>query len=206
MRNLSRRPVLGLDLDGVVLDYIAAFRAWVADSRGIPEDRRLIELPDPAHWDWVDSGWFDEQGQFMEAHAAAAAAGMNAAMPVLPGASDALWRLSDAGVHIRVITHRLIAKNGHQRAVADTVESLDRHRIPYTDLCFVGSKADVGADVYVDDAPHNVEALRATGRPVVVFGTTYNTHLPGPRARDWAELEPMLGDLLLADRETAVTQ
>ncbi len=85
-------------------------------------------------------------------------------MPVVPGAAEALWRLSDAGVWIRLITHRLYANWGHAVAVADTVAWLDEHAIPYRDLCFLGDKPQVEADAYVDDAPHNVEALRATGR------------------------------------------
>ena len=64
-------------------------------------------------------------------------------MPVVPGAAEALWRLSDAGVWIRLITHRLYANWGHAVAVADTVAWLDEAGIPYRDLCFLGDKPQV---------------------------------------------------------------
>ncbi len=110
-------------------------------------------------------------------------------MPVVPGAAEALWRLSDAGVWIRLITHRLYTNWGHAVAVADTVAWLDEHAIPYRDLCFLGDKPQVEADAYVDDAPHNVEALRSTGADVLVFAQPYNAELDGPRAAGWTEVE-----------------
>ena len=65
--------------------------------------------------------------------------------PPIPGAAEALWRLSDAGVWIRIITHRLCVNWGHAIAVADTVEWLDRTGIPYRDICFLGRKPEVEA-------------------------------------------------------------
>ena len=113
-------------------------------------------------------------------------------MPVIDGCAAALWRLSDAGVWIRIITHRLVVHWGHQIAVADTVSWLDANGIPYRDLCFLGRKPEVEADLYVDDAPHNVEALRAAGNDVVVFDQPYNSAVAGPRARSWAEVEELV--------------
>ena len=84
-------------------------------------------------------------------------------MPVVPGAAEALWRLSDAGVWIRLITHRLYANWNHAVAVGDTVAWLDDHSIPYRDLCFLGDKPQVEADAYVDDAPAQRVSLRGTG-------------------------------------------
>jgi 5'(3')-deoxyribonucleotidase len=118
-------------------------------------------------------------------------------MPAIEGASEALWRLSDAGVWIRLITHRLYANWGHAVAVADTVAWLDEHAIPYRDLCFLGQKPHVEADAYVDDAPHNVDSLRSTGSPVVVFDQPYNQGLDGPRARSWHEVEDLVRGLMV---------
>jgi len=97
-------------------------------------------------------------------------------------------------VWIRIITHRLYVNWGHAMAVADTVEWLDATGIPYRDLCFLGAKPQLGADCYVEDAPHNVEALRDTGSHVIVFDQPYNRGVPGPRARDWSEVETLVGD------------
>ena len=194
---MAVRPVLGLDLDGVCADYGAALRAHVATSRGLDPARCLAELPEPLHWSLVTSGWFQEDSEFLRVHAEAVAAGLYADAPTIPGVSDALWRLSNAGVQIRVITHRLITGGGHQRAVADTVFWLDHHRIPYADLCFAGNKTQIGADLYIDDAPHNVAALRAVGCPTIVFNQAYNQGIAGPRALNWVEAEAMIAESLL---------
>ena len=101
-------------------------------------------------------------------------------MDAIPGAAEALWRLSDAGVWVRIITHRLCVNWGHAIAVADTVEWLDRTGIPYRDICFLGGKPEVEAHAYVDDGPHNVVALREHGNDVVVFDQPYNRDVEGP--------------------------
>jgi len=72
---------------------------------------------------------------------------------------------------------------------------LQHHKIPYRDICFLGAKPQVEADVYIDDAPHNVEALRATGNPVIVFDQPYNAEMSGPRATNWAQVEEIVLDL-----------
>jgi 5'(3')-deoxyribonucleotidase len=110
----------------------------------------------------------------------------------LPGAPMALRRLSDADIRIRVITHRLFIKYFHQTAVRQTVEWLDSHDIPYWDLCFMGDKGAVGADLYIEDAPVHVEKLRRDGQQVIVFTNSTNRHLPGPRADTWDEVYEMV--------------
>ena len=140
--------VFGVDLDGVCGDYTTAFRTIVASELGVSEDA----LPEARSWDFHE--WnLDAAGGFERLHALAVTEHhMFATMPPIDGVADALWRLSDAGVWIRVITHRLYVNWGHASAVADTVSWLDDHRIPYRDICFLGNKPDVGADAYVDDA------------------------------------------------------
>lgn len=119
-------------------------------------------------------------------------------MDPIEGVADALWRLSDAGIWIRVITHRLYVNWGHADAVADTVSWLDNQRIPYRDLCFLGNKPDVGADVYIDDAPHNIVNLRGAGFEAIVFDQPYNRELVGPRARSWPEVEELVMEMAAA--------
>ncbi len=95
-------------------------------------------------------------------------------------------------MRIRIITHRLFIKFFHLPAVQQTVEWLDSHDIPYWDLCFMSDKAAVGADLYIEDGPHNVERLRHDGHRTIVFSNSTNIHLPGPRANTWAEVEALV--------------
>lgn len=185
--------ILGVDLDGVCGDHEAAFRSVVAAELNVDP----ATLGPQESWDYHSWGVDDEA--FMRIHRKAVLEyRMFRTMPVLDGVAEALWRLSDAGVWIRLITHRLYANWGHQVAVSDTVAWLDEHGIPYRDLCLLGNKPQVEANAYVEDAPHNVEALRATGNPVIVFDQPYNRSLGGLRASTWAEVEEIVLDLVVA--------
>lgn len=185
--------VLGVDLDGVCGDHTAAFRQVVATELGVD----AATLGPQVAWDYQAWGVSDEE--FLRIHAKAVLEyRMFRTMPPMAGVAEALWKLSDAGVWIRLITHRLYANWGHQVAVSDTVAWLDEHGIPYRDLCLLGDKPQVEADAYVEDAPHNIEALRETGNPVVIFDHPYNRHLDGLRAGTWAEVEQLVLDLVVA--------
>jgi len=190
--------VLAVDLDGVCGDHSRAFREVVARDRGVDP----ATLPPQRTWNFTEWGLTDDE--FNRLHREAVLTHrIFRTMPAIPGCAAALWRLSDAGVWIRIVTHRLYTNWGHAVAVADTVAWLDDNGIPYRDLCFLGQKPHVEADVYVDDAPHNVEALRAAGAVTIVFDQPYNRELEDPRARSWTEVEDLVL-ALLAERGTAV--
>jgi len=184
--------ILGVDLDGVCADYTRAFRQVVARRRGVEPETLPLEVS----WDFGEWG-LGGHDEFVELHAEAVLKRrIFATMAPIDGAAETLWRLSDAGVWIRIITHRLIVKEGHAVAVSDTCTWLDAHDIPYRDILFLGNKPQVEADCYIDDAPHNVEALRARGNRVIVFDQPYNRHLGGLRAANWAEVESHVGRML----------
>ncbi|HEV7762646.1 MAG TPA: hypothetical protein VGO78_26740 [Acidimicrobiales bacterium] len=188
MASASGDFILGVDLDGVCGDYSNALRQVVAAEKGLD----LATLPVQGSWDFLE--WDLGPGEFLELHRKAVLEHrIFRSMPPVAGAADALWRMSDAGIWIRIITHRLYGNWGHAVAVGDTVAWLDSVGIPYRDLCFLGAKPQVEADCYIDDAPHNVDALRASGAYVIVFDQLYNRDLDGPRAADWTEAEELVG-------------
>ncbi len=185
--------VFGVDLDGVCAQHTVAFRKIVAQEKGVPEESLTLECG------WGFEEWGFGEGDFEIYHQRAIVEHrMLSTMPSMPGASRALWRLSEAGVWIRIITHRLYTNWDHAIAAGDTAEWLDRAKIPYRDLCFVGGKTAVDAHVYIEDAPHNIEALRAEGRKVIVFDQPYNRDLAPPRAFTWEQVETMVYDELAA--------
>jgi 5'-nucleotidase len=181
-----------VDLEAVCGDYEGAFRASVARRTGRdPADLRPQTVMD------AYSEWGMSFAEFEDAHRLAVLEDrIFREMDPLPGVSEALWQLSDEGVWIRIITHRLIFNGAHEVSAADTAWWLDHHRIPYRDLCFIGDKPDVGADVYVDDSPRNVIGLRAAGRTAIVFDQPYNRDLAGPRVHSWAEITAFVLGLL----------
>jgi len=181
------RFVLGVDLDGVCGDYIFALRTFL-QSQG-------VNLPDtePDSWDLVKAGWFPDRESYDKAHRSAVLAGIFTSMPELDGVSEALWLLSDKEIHIRVVTHRLGSYGDHGYVVSDTVRWLQspredgRPRIPFRDLCFLGTKEAIASDLHIDDAPHVITNMRNSGHDVLIFDAPYNRHLEGPRVNNWAE-------------------
>ncbi len=181
--------VLGVDLDGVCADYEEGFRRFVAtELNRSPED-----LPPITHWGYDEWGLNDDD--FIELHSKAVTQHMHRHLPIIEGCTDALWRLSDAGIWIRVITHRLYTNWSHEAVVSDTVAWLDQHKIPYRDLCFLGAKPQIEADLYIDDAPHNIKGLSEAGNEVIVFDQLYNRELPHRRASSWEEVEELVTEL-----------
>jgi len=180
--------VLGVDLDGVVANFYAGLRPIAAEWLGVP----LASLtPTPSYgfteWNLPQAGSYDDLHRF-----AVTQRGLFRVLEPMAGAPSVLRRLSQKGIRIRIITHRLYINYFHQEAVKQTVEWLDHHGIPYWDLCFMKDKAAVGADLYLEDSPDNIVALRADGHATIAFSNSTNLTLGGPRAETWAEVEGLV--------------
>jgi 5'(3')-deoxyribonucleotidase len=181
----NRRFVLGVDLDGVCADFYGGLKPVAAEWLGVD----VASLPDRVSWTLPEWGVDRAPGGYDALHRfAVTQRELFRRLPPMPGAPQALRRLSAQDVRIRIITHRLFIKYFHQVAVRQTIEWLDLHDIPYWDLCFMREKAAVGADLYLEDSPENVARLRAQGLKTIVFSNSTNEHLPGPRAHSWDEV------------------
>jgi len=181
----NERFVLGVDLDGVVADFYGGLRIVAAEWLGVPLDHLPEEvtygLPE---WNLESAGGYEPLHRF-----AVTQRGLFKSLTPLPGAAPALRRLSGRNIRIRIITHRLFIKYFHGQALSQTIEWLEHHGIPYWDLCFMKEKAAVGADLYLEDAPQNVEKIRAAGFEAICVGNSTNRHVGPPRADSWEEVE-----------------
>jgi 5'(3')-deoxyribonucleotidase len=185
----DRSFVFGVDLDGVVADFYGGLRPIAAEWLGVD----LATLPERVSWGLVEWGIDEAPGGYDALHKfAVMQRELFLALPPMAKAPQSLRKISKAGVRIRIITHRLFIKYFHQIAVSQTIQWLDRHDIPYWDLCFMQQKTAVGADLYVEDSPANVERLRAEGAKTIVFSNSTNEHLAGPRANSWDEVMEMV--------------
>jgi 5'(3')-deoxyribonucleotidase len=184
----DRNFVLGVDLDGVVADFYGGLRPIAAEWLAVPVESLT---PTPGYgleeWQLASAGTYDDLHRF-----AVTQRHLFRELRPLAGAAATLRRLSQRAVRIRIITHRLYIKYFHQEAVQQTVAWLDHHGVPYWDLCFMKDKAAVGAHLYIEDAPANIEALRSDGHPTIVFANSTNRQLPAPRAESWAEVERLV--------------
>ena len=184
----SDKFIFGVDLDGVCGDFYGSMRAIAAEWKGVD----INELPPDVSYGLPE--WqLDEMGGYEPLHRfAVTQRDLFVKLPPMAHVRSVLRRLSGKGVHIRIITHRLFIKYFHQKAVSQTIEWLDDQGIPYWDLCFLQEKGDVGANIYIDDAPHNVERLRALGKEAIVYTNSTNREVDGLRCSTWLDVEAVV--------------
>jgi 5'(3')-deoxyribonucleotidase len=180
--------VLGVDLDGVVADFYAGLRPVAAEWLGSPVESLTSNVT------WGVPEWsLERAGSYEDLHRfAVTQRNLFGELEPIDGAAATLRRLSARNIRIRIITHRLYIKYFHEEAVRQTTQWLERHGVPYWDLCFMKDKAAVGADLYIEDSPINVEQLRADGHPTIVFSNSTNANVAPPRADTWDEAEKLV--------------
>ncbi len=179
------RFVLGIDLDGVVADFYGALRPIAAEWRGVSLD----ELTPDVKYGLKE--WGIKGEEYHELHRyAVTQREIFYTQPPIAGAPAVLRRLGfNDSIRIRIITHRLYTKYTHETCVRQTTEWLEEHGIPYWDICFMKTKGDVGADLYIEDSPGNIKALQKAGKDVLIYSNSTNKTEDGQRANSWEEVE-----------------
>jgi 5'(3')-deoxyribonucleotidase len=176
--------ILGVDLDGVCADFYSRMREIAAEWFETPlEELTTTPSFELREWGVTDRKDYDSLHRF-----AVTQRELFRSCPMIPGARRYLRLLSDEGVRIRIITHRLYIDFFHNAAVNQTIDWLDFNGIPYRDLCFMKDKEQVGADIYVDDSPDNIRLLRDRGFYTICFANSTNQDLGPPMASGWQDV------------------
>lgn len=194
---MKHKFVLGVDLDGVVADYVSALKPIAAEWLGV----EVGVLTDDISYSF-DEWNLQSVGKYSDLHRfAVVQRGLYSKMGPIAGAPSALRRLSQMDVRIRIITNRLYIKYYHVEAVSQTIAWLDQYGIPYWDLCFMKDKSAVAANLYLEDSPENIETLQGAGCSVLTFTQPYNRHLKGvTRVDGWGIAESRIRDAVLGYR------
>ncbi len=178
---------LGIDLDGVVADFN---KGWVErynedfGSELTPEAvtmwdgmERLTHFRDMhAFWDWAQD--FGNGSVFRN-------------LETYPDAVPALERLA--------VEHEIvIITTKPDWAVMDTLAWIADHKLPTREVHVVDwttPKSGISCDVYLDDAPHHIDEIRAS-RPESVmcrFIRPWNEPVPGTQeVSNWGEFEALV--------------
>jgi 5'(3')-deoxyribonucleotidase len=188
--------VFGIDLDGVVADFVSGLKPIAAEWRGIATS----ELTDQVSYGLAEWHLGGKRGYEALHRYAVKERQLFRSLPLIAGAAPTIRRLSTRGIRIRIITHRLYIPWFHREAITQTVEWLDKHGIPYWDLCFMAEKSSVDADAYVEDSPANIEMLRASGKNAIVLRNSTNLHVDEPGAANWGEVEAWVLQQATRDR------
>lgn len=176
--------IIGLDIDGVTADFVArvndAYRQWSGDE---PTDgdgsyhlaSRYPTLPNnKAVWEMIENthGFWET-------------------VSVIPGTVGAVHRLLEHEHRIKILTAR---KDTARAATVDWVRSW----WPSTTMPEISTglepaeKWKIPCQVYVDDAPHVIDSLRANGQRVITFDQPWNQEVPQARIRNLWQLPDVL--------------
>ncbi|MSR11664.1 MAG: 5'-nucleotidase [Gammaproteobacteria bacterium] len=184
----NNQIVIGVDLDGVCVDFYSRMREIAAKWF----EKDLDSLPTEVSYGLEEWGIQDNE-EYQSLHRfAVTQRNFFATVPMIPGARSVLRALSNEGYRIRIITHRLYIYFFHETSVRQTIAWLDDHGISYWDLCFMKEKDQVGADIYVEDAPVNIDRLRERGHYAICFANSTNRHITQPRAENWDEVYALI--------------
>lgn len=196
----QRKFIFGVDLDGVVVDFYRGLKPIAAEWLGQPVDQLTDNFTFGLNeWGLQDkAGGYDLSYELLHKHAVNQHALFRHAPPI-PGAAFTLRRLSRLGVHIRIITHRLYVGGLHGETVTQTAKWLERHDIPYLDLCFVKDKVSINADLYIDDSPSNINAYAKANKRCIVFENSTNRDIATElRAKTWDEVYDLVAGEMAA--------
>lgn len=177
---------LGIDLDGVVANfnvgwvgrYNEAFEASLQESEIVTWDSPL----DLTHFGDMDQFWkWAREGK----------ATIFRNLPPYEGALEALDRLARR--------HRIvIVSSKFDWAIPDTLAWIAQHRITAREVHFVWKKWTVDCDVFLEDAPHNLEELSEKRPDAIVCRMVRPWNQPVRGAvdvADWQAFEQLVSEL-----------
>ena len=184
---------LGIDLDGVVADFNAGWVSLYNDQF----DRELASDMVTSWGGMIDLTHFTDMGEFWRWAGQGDGHSIFRHLDTYPGAVETLEQLS-------VMHDIVIITTKPDWAIHDTFAWLSDHRIPTREVHILEDKWTVPCDVYLDDAPHQIEAIHAN-RPesaMVRFVRAWNEPRPGVHdVADWDEFLSLVGRL--AERGTS---
>ncbi len=179
---------LAIDLDGVVANFnegwIRFYNRQFGTSLEVSQVDAWDVIPKLTHfahmgefWDWAE----DLDGVSLFRH-----------LDTFPDALPALEKLVSWGHEIVIVTSK------PDFAIGDTYAWIGEKGIPTTEVHIVERKEQVEADVYLEDAPHQLYQLRRR-RPealVVRFARPWNHEIPGTETvASWADFLALVDGL-----------
>lgn len=189
---MNKQLTLIIDIDNVIYPFTSVMEQWVYYNKSIPNH----SLSPVTRWEvWED--WNMPKGEWNNLFRKGVEEDFiwSEGEPIKDSV-DALWRLSDSGHYVRLVTHRLVHKFGHAKAVIATASWLDKHNIPYRDLVLMTDKSDINGDVMLDDNVDNVLRWQHLHpkKYAFLFDAPHNQDIGGlvvgkpiPRIKGWKE-------------------
>jgi len=172
---------IAIDLDGVLGDWN---NSWIRAYKARYGER--INYSDITDWDFLHLTRFRNWKEFWYFYRKETS--YLAVTPDTHGL-QVMDVLKQIGHDLAIVTSR------PEWAMEDTLSWIAYHRVPVTEVMLREDKHNVDADLFLDDGPHFLEAIKAAGKHGVRFVRPWNRPIEGvPDVRDWGEfLELVVG-------------
>lgn len=195
---VRRGRIVGIDIDGVLADYVASLRVIAAEHENVT----LPEGDGPTTFGMVEPGWLTHVSQWKRLHLRWGS-GLVSQTPVLDStAAGTLRRLRELGHKVVVVTARSAepVDAAHSEVMQEATRTwLDAHGMVHDEVYFTADKSSAEWDLLIEDSPGQLTKLDAAGREVWVRDHPYNRgdefgHLPRARhLADFAHKARLLG-------------
>ncbi len=192
MKNTKDKIRLGLDLDGVVYNFVEEFRTYVSTQRGVHPDSLA-----PVHrWEFYLDWDMSEDEYFTTLEQAAVGGHVFKNGAAYDGAAQAVSQARDIGYEIVAITARKLTdiQDDHQIIHDNTAEWLTINGIHFDELIVDNDKTNHGLNVLVDDSLANVHHFIMAGGKGFVFDRPWNQGSSFSRIHGWDDFPAKLAE------------
>lgn len=179
---------IGLDLDGVSVDYIAGLKDFAEKNFG----KKMSKNP-PNTYSMVEDGYFDSIDEFLNIHKNFVKSGGLATIDLLEDDIPQLINdLQDDGHKVHAITARSMDGLCNNQILDDTIANMKVHDINLDSLTITHDKHEAQCDVYIEDSPKNHQMLTQYGHLCIIRHQAYNIDVNGVRVNKFSEFAEMI--------------
>ena len=176
---------IGVDLDGVVADFTQGWTSQYKKDFG-----KEIQEKDITEWGLSQPlTHFEEEIDFWNWAKNFNGYSIFRNLKTYKNAVEVLIELSMAGNEIVILSSK------PWWSIHDTLIWLGENKIPSKEIHFIEDKWNVNCDVYIDDAPHQLENFvnHVPEKLILRFVRPYNRPVSGTKdLNDWMELSSLL--------------
>jgi 5'(3')-deoxyribonucleotidase len=177
---------IGVDMDGVLADFNTGWMTRYNHDFDADLNASMVQKWDGlytlTHFGSMAEFWAWAQGDGVSTFRHA---------PPLPGAVEGIQRIGQK--------HRVaIVSSKFDWAIPDSLAWLADHDVPAREVHFLWDKTLAKCDVYLDDAPHQLQELRDSLPDAVVCRMVHAWNHPMPGVVDvhsWEEFEAIVDDV-----------
>lgn len=180
---------IGVDLDGCLVDFITDARKACTEFYETSEQF----IPEPNCWEFPVKQWGLSYEDFWDA----IRYGVHNLLvwhdsPPVQGGLECLNSLREDGHTLHICTSR----PGFEEV---TFQWLKRFEVPYDSVTISDDKTVVDVDMFIDDSPHNLEALVNNGTDTIRFVQPWNDGInvyDHWSAENWEDVREIVNDQL----------